>query len=647
MSRYRWMTFALSVFLAYAVNLPMAQGEPLSVPAISPPLNYQIECRYEPTTQTIDGQVEITWKYGGTLPLSQIALHLYPNAFQPGSTFFNESSGQHRGVQGDVNKPGKMDLTQITYISGTNSRDLTATLRFIQPDDKNPHDRTLATVDLPRPLRLGEVLHMKVTFQTLLPDVFARSGVADPFVMAGQWYPKLAAYERQWQRGREQEGFNLHQFHANSEFYADFANYDVKITLPKAYVVGATGCEVDPPVVEGEHKRLHFVQSWVHDFAWAADPRFVTQTCTIEPKDTAPVEIRLFSQPEHLPLAERQLKAVAGALEQLCTSNGPYPYRTLTVIDPPADAPGAGGMEYPTLITGGTPNFPGERSSDPERVLVHETAHQYWYGLVATNEFEEPWLDEGLTTYSEGKILAELYPDTRIPFKFLGFPLFSTPLQDDAPGDYRTVLGSTVLDPINLPAWEFASERSYAASVYYRTALSLYTLERTVGEEKMQDILSTYFKRWAFRHPGTRDFLQVIQEKAGEPTMNHFREWISRPASMDYAVGDVRPVETPTGPAWQIRLECRGELTAPVEVIATDSNGQSHEFHCEGTERYTELTVPGDSPVMTVQVDPHERHLLDTNRLNNLWTREKSIWPALRWTLFVAAAYQALLSAGI
>ncbi|ABZ83037.1 aminopeptidase, m1 family, putative [Heliomicrobium modesticaldum Ice1] len=627
------------------ISLPAAYAEKPPLPASAPPLDYRIQCRYFPERTTIVGRVDLTWPFPGAQPLEQLALHLYPNAFRPGSTFRKESSGKHRGYTAGQGDDGEMEVTRITANYDGESIDVTKSLRYIQPDDNNLNDKTLAAVDLPRPLRPGQRLELAIEFRTRLPRVYARSGTAGPFVMAGQWYPKLAAFERYGQRGRTREGFNLHQFHANSEFYANFANYDVQITLPKGYTVGATGQETAPPVVQDGLQTVRFGQAWVHDFAWSADPRFRLFTRTVTPQGGRPVEIRLYCQKDHVHTADRQLDAVAAALEGLA-AYGPYPYAVLTVIDPPADAPGAGGMEYPTLITGGTPSFPGERSAEPDRLLIHEAAHQYWYGLVASNEFEEAWLDEGLTTYTEGKILERYKADTRIPVRFFGFPLLYSPLRDGCPGLFRAALGPWVPDPIRLDSWKFASEQSYAVSVYNRAALALYSLERLIGEEKMQAILSTYCSRWSFRHPGTEDFLRIVAEKAGDRAAKLFQQWLSTPGALDYAVGSVRMAKGPDGPVWTIRIDRRGELGAPVEVAVIGKDGQRQQFFWDDGERYKEFTLPGTAPEAVV-VDPGEKLALDINRLNNFWAKEQNNAAALRWSLFVAAVCQGLMAVGL
>ncbi|WP_162008080.1 M1 family metallopeptidase [Heliorestis convoluta] len=640
------------IFLFFVVSSPVNGASEknsfsLSMPDTDPALHYAIDCTFSPSLSAIDGKVTISWRHPGQVPLSEIALHLYQNAFSPGSTFMNHSLGLHRGHQASSMQRGYVEIFSISYHTPEGSKDITSTLQYIQPDDNNHLDQTLALVQLPDSLQPEQLLEITISFRTHLPAIFARSGTAEPFVMAGQWYPKLAAYELAGQRGRAHEGFNLHQYHSNSEFFANFANYDVRITVPKEYIVGATGEEVTEPIHQNGEKQYHFAQRWIHDFSWAADPRFLVYHDVFQPDSGEPIMVQLFTRKEHAHMANRQLEAVLGTLNELQSLFGTYPYRTVTIVDPPGDAAGAGGMEYPTLITGGTPLLSHRRSMEPERVLVHEMIHQYWYGLVATNEFEEPWLDEGFTTYTEGKILSRLYGDSRSSFSLFGQPMLPLPLSTESPGLFRTVLQPFVLDPIDLPAWEFASSRSYATSVYYRAALLLYSLEGFIGEEKMFDVLSTYYQRWAFRHPGTDDFIAIVKEKGSVEAAQFLRESLEKDSYLDYAIGDISPVGTPEGLNWTIRIDRRGEIIAPVDILIVHHNGQKELYHWSGKERYHQIQVPYSTAPLAIHIDPEERLPLDINRLNNDWTQERPWWPALRWTLFLTLYYQSLLTLGL
>jgi hypothetical protein len=255
------------------------------------------------------------------------------------------------------------------------------------------------------------------------------------------WYPILGVLQ-QGDDGAAR--WNCHQFHSHTEFFADFASYRVAITLPADCIVGATGGMPISTHDAGSGRTTHvFEQHDVHNFAVVADPAFVRYVETFGPLraaddpsgvcaqvatrmgvplesfDLPATEIVLLLRPEHDTQAHRRrhFEAVKVGLEFFGLRYGPYPYRTITVVDPGRDVQGrtlGGGMEYPTLITCGSHLFLHPSELSPEGVTVHEFGHQYWYGLSANNEFEESWLDEGINTYSEGRAQWLAYrPDRR------------------------------------------------------------------------------------------------------------------------------------------------------------------------------------------------------------------------------------------
>ena len=198
----------------------------------------------------------------------------------------------------------------------------------------------------------------------------------------------------------ERGGWTAHQFFANSEFFSDFGRYDVRMTVPKGWMVGATGVEQSRSrSPAAARRRIATSQDDVHDFAWTTSPDFIEKRQRFEHAGLPPVQMRLLLQPEHEDLADRHFAGAAAALQYYGEWYGAYPYPTLTIVDPPYQSE-SGGMEYPTLFTGGTRWLAPRYSNDPEYVVLHEAGHQFWYGMVANNEVEFAWLDEGLNEYT-------------------------------------------------------------------------------------------------------------------------------------------------------------------------------------------------------------------------------------------------------
>ncbi|TDI29855.1 MAG: M1 family peptidase [Acidobacteria bacterium] len=422
-SKTQAVTVAL-ILLSPLAGFRLAYGQ-TGIDPPAPILEYTMTVRLDPAQRLLTGNATIHWRNTTETATSEMPFHLYLNAFRNNrSTFMREGGNQQRRNILEEGQWGWMEITSIKVDSGDERAQL---LRFIQPDDGNDDDRTVVLLPLGRTVGPGETVRLKIDFIARLPHAFARTGFKGNFFMAGQWYPKPGVFQGT-------DGWNCHQFHADSEFFADFAHFDVTITVPQGYILGATGREILPPVTHPDGTiSHHFIQARVHDFAWAADPDFVAITRHLRPgseatPDLPPVDVTLLLQPEHAGHEERVFRAIFAGLRWLGTWYGPYPYETLTVVDPQQGARGAGGMEYPTLITiGSNWQAPAARLS-PERVTIHEFGHQYWYGLVASNEFEEAWLDEGITTYTTGRVLDREYGQRSRGTSLAGFPVRGYPL---------------------------------------------------------------------------------------------------------------------------------------------------------------------------------------------------------------------------
>lgn len=409
----------------------------------------------------LEGTQTITWTHPGKKTVSELYFHMYPNAFSSAdTTFMKESGGKLRGDVMPTNGYGSMNITEMKTEDGLS---LLHRMQYVQPDDGNIKDTTLIKVRLPKPVKGGESITLHTRFEVNLPKIFARMGTADHFVMAGQWFPKLSAYEPVGRRGRTTEGWNLHQYHGNSEFYADFGIYSVRIRVPETYKVAATGFPTQQAVVKNGEKVYQFYADDVHDFAWAASPDFVYAEEPFSAPNVPGVRIKLYLDPAHQDLKERYFYAAKAALANYSKWFGPYPYATLSIVVPPKAGNGAGGMEYPTLVTafGADDTTPGY---DLERTVVHEIGHQYFYGMVASNEFEEAWLDEGFTSYAEDKLMEQEYG--LIP---------NLPVQS-----------GLITSPSSLTqeSWKFDSQNEYAANVYTRGKLVLLGIEHQVGAKR-------------------------------------------------------------------------------------------------------------------------------------------------------------------
>ncbi|MEG1055041.1 MAG: M1 family metallopeptidase, partial [Janthinobacterium sp.] len=448
-------------------------------------VDYRIEATLDPVKHTIAGQQKLRWRNRSAQTVSSVYLHLYLNAFEgEQSTFFTEKrkldTGFRSGVTTRDGEWGYMELRSMTQNGAT------APWHFVQPDNGPATDRTVVRVDLPQAVAPGAEMTLDIRFFDQLPRVIARTGYFGSFHLVGQWFPKIAVLELPGERGATAPRWNAHEFHLNSEFYADFGHYDVKLTVPKEYIVGATGQLQGAPQEKDGMLTHHYVQGDVHDFAWTADKRSAQPLIgNWNGAGSPPVEIKVLYPPEYASNAAPALQAAKDSLTYFSRTLGPYPYKTLTVVIPPFNAAEAGGMEYPTFITASAfaslqPKTAAEFGLD--FVTIHEFGHGYFYGILASNEFEEPILDEGLNEYWDQRMLRARGQDihaTTPLLKRLGFaPAFkvfeaeriAAPRQDAA-------------DPLGQNAWD---RLQGVSPVYSRTAVTLRDLEARIGSEAME-----------------------------------------------------------------------------------------------------------------------------------------------------------------
>jgi hypothetical protein len=538
----------------------------------------------------------------------------------------------------------------LANADGSPGADLLPSFSYIQPDDGNTEDRTLAAVALPAAVAPGSEIALRVEWTARVPRTFARTGAIGNFYFIAHWFPKIAVFEN--------GGWTAHQFHANSEFFSDYGRYDVRITVPDGWIVGATGLQQQHGNGNGDGTTTHrFVQDDVHDFAWTTSPDYIEYRQQFNHQGLPPVAMRLLLQPEHRGQEDRHFAATAAALRYYGEWYGPYPYGHITIVDP-AYQSGAGGMEYPTLFTAGTRLFAPRQSSDaPEAVTVHEAGHQFWYGIVGNNEFEHAWLDEGINQFSEARVLAEAfgpdYPVARFFGGFVPWQIRDIPFKRETDGNYLTPYREAAeSDPMNIPTFRYHPVTHWAIS-YYKTALWLNTLERHLGWDTLQRVLKTHFERSSFKHPRPGDFFRTLNEVSGRDltwmvdqvyrTSNVFDYGVelleSRPLEMTgYDVSADTPSyrEERSGKNYRTLVVVRrhGEAIFPVDVLVTFENGEQVREHWDGLDRWKAYTYDRAAAAQSAQVDPERVLLLDVNYTNNSRSASpKTAEAAEKWSL--------------
>jgi aminopeptidase N len=632
---FRTCALAAAVLIAAraATSQPRATGE--VIPPKSPRnASYSIDARLDPATRTITASEIITWRNITTRTVDDLQFHLYWNAWRDmRSTWLREATLAGTRYNRRADEWSRIDVSQLTIREGPDERgsDSTARAAFISPDDGNKDDRTVMSVPLPRPVGPGGAATIEIKWIAHVPRTFARTGAIGSFFFIAQWFPKLGVLQ--------DEGWNCHQFHAGTEFFSDYGVYDVNLTVPNAWVVGATGVERGRRDNADQTTTHHYYQEDVHDFSWTTSPDYVERRERFEHATLPPVEMRLLVQPEHAGQARRHFDATRETLAHYGEWFGAYPYGHITIIDP-AFQSDADGMEYPTLFTAGTRWLTVPGGLTPESVTVHEAGHQWWYGIVGSNEFEHAWMDEGVNTFATARVegaaftpsyLALRYFGGFVPYAFRDIVL-SREIDRNRMGLYR---GAPKSDVPAAPSYTyFPSRLSRNAITYAKTALWLNTLERRIGWETLRSILVAYFATWQFRHPEPRDFFETASRVGGHDLGWFFDEVYRSSNVFDYGVEDLKSTNEEGVFHTSAVVRRYGEGVFPVDVRVTFASGEQINEHWDGRDRWKVYSYDRPVSAISAQVDPERVLLLDINRTNNSRTlAPRNAEAATKWSL--------------
>ena len=435
--------------------------------------------------------------------------------------------------------------------------------------------------------------------------------------MVGQWFPKIARLEP--------DGTWAHfPFHHLAEFYADYGTYDVTLDVPQGYVIGATGPAIDTRIEAGRRVERH-VQGDIHDFAWTAWDEWQVDKEVIDG-----VRVTVLYPPNYKADAQRELRTIRFGLPDFGARYGRYPYEVLTLVHPPLRASEAGGMEYPTLITTGGAWYGPPGIFALEITTLHEFGHQYFYGLIGTNEVDWPFLDEGLNSYAEA-LAMNSFLGSASAVDLFGLDVSDQTIQ--AIGSNRTAHDA----PVALPAYAFEDGADVGGLVYDRTATIFQTLRRTYGDELVGRAFGRYARKHRYGHPGPEELLAVFRDVMGDHVAQTLRTALFDEGWIDYVVREVSSshAREPAGlfdrggkretalpktingyDGW-VLVERHGTLAFPVEIDLVREDGGKQRIHWDGDGRSIRIPYHGDVPLRAAVVDPDDRVLLDEKMTNN------------------------------
>ncbi|MFH1941288.1 MAG: M1 family metallopeptidase [bacterium] len=587
--------------------------------------NYRMEVTLDVEKKQIQGRETLTWRNITNDAVGELQFHLYMNAFKNNRSTHIAEQGGNAGILEKKKAWGWIDVNRLQIVDG---EDLTQKIEFIHPDDDNEDDCTVMRVPLPNPVRPGQEIRIDIDFVTQLPYVFRRNGYYKDFFFAVQWFPKVGVFIN--------GSWNCHQYHANSEFFADYGVYEVDITLPKEYIVGATGL-LQKTTETDATKTLTFRAEDVHDFGWTAWPHY-----QIKKETYKGVEITLLYDEDHASSVPRYFGAMRNDFDFFPEWGIEYPYPNVTVIDPPTGCMGVAGMEYPTFFTGGAFWWMPKGILATEMVTVHEFGHNIWYGIVGNNEFEEAWLDEGINSYMETRIMDKYYGEQTSMINILGIRMGELAYQRSG---YIPIVRR---DRILRNSWTYIGG-GYGTFSYQKPALMLWTLENLVGRETMDRIMQTFFHRWKFKHPSSQDFIDVVNDVTGQNYDWYFDQVLKGSGDVDYAVMSVRTgkvkerkgvferdgqkvtlpepgekkekesAETKSPDVFEsiVRVHRKGEVIIPVDILITFENGETVQQTWDGKDRWVKYEFEKPTKLVSAVVDPDRKIVLDSNFSNN------------------------------
>jgi hypothetical protein len=665
-------------------------------------VDYHIAATLDPVKHTVDGLEHLSWRNRSAVPVHAVYLHLYLNAFESNySTYFTESRVPGFRFRSDV--PTHTGEWGHIEVRKAEQGGKPITMTFVHPDGGPTTDHTVVRFDLPTAVAPGATTVLDISFFDQLPRVVARTGYFGTFHLIGQWYPKIAVLELPGERGATAPRWNAHEFHLHSEFFSDYGNFDVQMTVPKGFVVGATGEETGAPVEQNGLVTHHFVQGDVHEFAWTADSRSAPPLEGVYRGAGSPeVKVRVIYPPEYAYDAQPVLQATIDSLKFFSETLGPYPYRTATAIIPPYNADEAGGMEYPTFFT--TAHVEDTAPDTFGRVIldfvtIHEFGHGYFYGILGSNEFEEPILDEGLNEFWDWRMVA--LRNQRIHFTSKFWKFFGWDPSADAFEAERAIAGLThPADPVGENSWKRFDSTSYGET-YSRTATAMRDLEHQLGTPVLEKAFADYYARWKFRHPSVADFEQSLIDSSGQPekVKTIFDQEIYGAVTIDDAVESIETREVlplpgthvvngkwveetseeldkrieeerkafkkdhpdaKTGPYPYMTTVNLKRYGAPVSetLLVKFADGSSEKVTWDDAKNWNRYSWTKPSPGVSAELDPEHLHNLDANRLNNSMTvhaegdaakadkdAPSRLSAASRWTSEVAFIFQSFIAA--
>lgn len=578
-------------------------------------VDVSIECRLDDDAHQLHGQIDMVYTNNSPDTLHAIYMHLWPNAYKDRNTAFTQQKL-------------RMNNTDF-YFADDNERGNLDSLAFKVNDESvswnyDEEHIDIARIELTEPLIPGAKCRISTPFLLNIPVSYSRLGRVGTSYQLTQWFPKPAVYD--------QDGWHPMPYLDIGEFYSEFGDYEVQITLPENYVVAATGTlqekseyeflkqrmqetldtlATNPssskhpfPESSEKMKTISYKAENVHDFAWFADKRFYVIRDTVSLEDGDRVTWVYFTNQE-IELWKDAIHYVNRSVEFYSEKVGSYPYPQATAVQSALSA--GAGMEYPMITVIG---LMGDAAA-LDNVITHEVGHNWFYGILAFNERDHVWMDEGINSYYDHRYMEQYYP---------GKPLMALPpiLKGHSPlstTDYALLykMRDRADQAPSTHSDKYNSEINYFIGGYEKPAQAFKYLQFYLGTERFDRIMQDFFQEWKFHHPQPEDFRKHFEQKAGEDLSWFFDGLIGSNKHIDYKIA---AYDKKSGEA---KIRNKGEIPAPLP-LGYEQNEEKKVQWLDGFEK--KKVVQLQKEIDQITLDPG-LWTLDVRRSNNYWDTER------------------------
>lgn len=608
-------------------------------------VNYKISVRLDDERHMLHATEEFEYINHSPDTLNELYIHLWPNAYKNGQSALAEQMLED-GDDGLLNVSnedcGFIDSLAF-QINGTK----------VNYKIFNRHE-DIVVLPLVKPLLPGESIQVATPFRVKVPSgSISRLGHIGQSYQITQWYPKPAVYDK--------NGWNPMPYLNQGEFYSEFGSFEVSITIPDNYVVGSTGdlqnaseikfmndlaqktradlnslvaksnkgrVNTPFPPSSDKYKTIRYTQDKVHDFAWFADKRYAVLKGEVElPGTRKLVDTWALFVPQNAKYWQHAIEYLNDGTYYYSLWNGNYPYSHVTAVDGTISA--GGGMEYPNVTVIGN----SSSKEELEIVIVHEVGHNWFYGIIGSNERVHGWMDEGINTLNEVRYIQTKYPrNTRLSDMALNgrFHLNDLDYHDMADLIYRFIHTAGADQPIETHSAEFSSA-NYGIVMYQKTGLVFYYLKDYLGDLEFDRIMHVYFDQWKFKHPQPEDLRMLFEQETGKDLSWFFDDLIQTTNHVDYKIRCVKP-QLKNGSL--VKVKNTGQVNGPIEINAFNNDSLVESIWIEPGQ--TEGLLNSNLTDFNGVVIDANKNIPELSRHNNTW-RKKALfhkWEPLKLEFF-------------